>query len=285
MDYNYYFDKIELWEEGKKSFFDIHKKLEDAEFEGIMDKAFKEYDNGDKAFEAFMLPLVEKLGYPIEVLTTYFYVRISERTFDEYKRRGISENVFYDTMNEIAISSRLGFDRHDVYGIPQAPERPWDRLFLDCKLFRFERLQFEVFKAPVDTEIDGHKISKGEICINTHIQGYSPLREEDCEKSYALAREFFKKYFGIDTCVFFCVSWLLHPWLRESLSENSGIVKFQSKFKILEVTEMPQEVVQYVFFKKFDDPNLYPEDTTLRRLVKQRLIDSAPMGIALGVRL
>lgn len=285
MDYNYYFDKIGLWDEGRESFFSIHEKLKDAEFSNTLSAAFDSYDKGDKAFEAFLLPLVEKLGFPIEVLTTYFYVRISERTFEEYKKLGIGEDVFYDTMNEIAISSRLGYDRHGVYGIPQAPERDWDRLLLDCKLFRFERLQFELIEAPVDAEIDGYKISKGEPCINTHIQGYSPLREEDCEKSYALAREFFKKYFGIETCFFFCYSWLLHPWLAECLSESSGIVKFQRKFKILSIAENPKAVVSYVFFKKFEDPDLYPEDTTLQRLVKQRLKNNSPLGTAHGVRL
>lgn len=285
MDFNYYFDRIGLREEGRKSFWDIHEKLRDEKYAKTLGEAFSAYDEGDKAFEAFMLPLVDELGHPIEVLTMYFFIRISERTLAEYKVRGYDEEIFYDTMNEMEISSRLGLDRHDVYGIPQHPERPWDRLLLDCKIFRFGRLQFEIFKAPVAAEVDGKKISKGEPCINTHIQGYSPLRDEECEAAYELARKFFRKYFGIETCVFFCDSWLLHPWLSECLPESSSIVKFQSKFKILEVMQKPEEAIQYVFFKKFSDPNLYPEDTTLRRLVKQRLLDSAPLGMALGVRL
>lgn len=285
MDFNYYFDRTGLWEEGRKSFWDIHKKLEAPEFSTTLSEAFIAYDKGDEAFEAFMLPLIEKLGYPIEVLTAYFYIRISERTLEEYKARGYDEDIFYDTMNEIHISSRLGLDRHDVYGIPQSPERPWDRLLLDCKIFRFGRLQFEIFEAPADAEIDGKKISKGERCINTHIQGYSPLRDEECEAAYELAREFFKKHFGIETCFFFCHSWLLHPWLAECLSKSSGIVRFQSRYKIFEVEENAKETVHYVFFKKFDNPDLYPEDTTLQRLVKQRLIDGSPMGMGHGVRL
>ncbi len=285
MDFNYYFDRINFAEEGRRSFWDIHKKLEAPQYSNTIDEAFEAYDEGDKAFEAFMLPLVEELGHPIEVLTTYFFIRISERTLEEYKKHGISEDVFYASMDEITISSRLGLDRHDIYGIPQYPERPWDRLILDLKIFHLGRLQFEIFEAPIDAEIDGHKIAKGEKCINTHIQGYSPLRDEDCEDSYELARKFFKKYFGIENPFFFCHSWLLHPWLSECLSENSGIVKFQKRYKIFDVEENPKETVQYVFFKKFDDPYLYPEDTTLRRLVKQRLIDGAPMGMGHGVRL
>ena len=285
MDFNYYFDRIGLWEQGRKSFWDIDEKLRDEKHSNTFDEAVRAYDEGDKAFVAFMEPLVEELGHPIEVLTAYFYIRISERTLGEYKKRGWDENIFYDTMNEMEISSRLGLDRHDVYGIPQYPEREWDRLLLDCKIFRFGRLQFEIFEAPFDAEIDGKKISKGEPCINTHIQGYSPLRDEDCEAAYERAREFFGKYFGIETCFFFCHSWLLHPWLSECLSENSGIVKFQSRYKIFEVSENAKETVHYVFFKKFDDPDLYPEDTTLQRLVKQRLKSGASMGMGHGVRL
>ncbi len=285
MDFNYLFDKIDLWDEGRASFFSIDEKLKAPEFSGIMDECYASYDSGDKAFEAFMLPLVEKLGYPIEVLTLYFYARISERTLEEYKRRGIDEEIFYNSMDELAISSRLGLDRHDVYGIPQAPERPWDRLILDNKIYRLGRLQFELIECENDTEIDGHFIKKGEPCISTHIQGYSPLREEDCEAAYQQAREFFKKHYGIETCVFFCDSWLLHPWIPESLPESSGIVKFRNKYKILDTSEKPNGIIGYVFFKKQENPENYAEDTTLRRIVKERLIKGLPLGSALGVRL
>ena len=67
---------------------------------------------------------------------------------EEYEKHGISDDVFYASMDEITISSRLGLDRHDIYGIPQYPERPWDRLILDLKIFHLGRLQFEIFEAP-----------------------------------------------------------------------------------------------------------------------------------------
>ena len=285
MDFNVYLDKIGLWEEGKIAFWDIHEKLSGKGFQNIMDDAFAAYDEGDKAFEDFLETLVAKLGYPVETLTIYFYIRISERTYENYKKLGIDDEIFYSSMDDFAISSRQGVDRIGVYGIPRTPDRPWQRLILDMKIFRLGRLQFELYNSPCDVKFNDVEIKKDEPCINVHIPGYAPLKEETCEKSYELAREFFKKYFGFEKCVFVCHSWLLAPWLSESLSENSGIVRFQSKYKIVETTEDASGTILYVFAKEQENPENYPEDTTLQRLVKERILKSEPLQMSLGFRI
>lgn len=284
MDFAVCLEKIGLWDEGKNAFWEIHKKLSLPGFENTLQDAFSAYDEGDKSFEAFLETLVLPLGFPVEVLTLYFYILISERTYEEYKKLGISDEIFFSSMDDFATASHYGFDRIGVYGIPRFPDRPWHRLIFENKIYRLGRLQFELFESPVDAECDGVKIKKGETCINVHIPGYAPLCEEDCEKSYSLAREFFKKYYNIEKCFFFCHSWLLAPWLSEALSEKSGIVRFGGKYKIYDTEEDTTDTILYVFSKKCENPKDYPEDTTLQKLIKERLLKGLPLQVSKGFR-
>ena len=285
MDFTVFLEKIGIWNEGKKAFWEIHKRLSLPGFENTLKEAYKAYNEGDKVFEDFLETLVNPLGFPVEVLTLYFYIRISERTYEEYKRLGIPDEIFYPSMDDFATASHYGLDRIGIYGIPRSPDRPWHRLILENRIYRLGRLQFELMESPVDAECDGVKIKTGEPCINVHIPGYAPLCDEECEKSYSLARKFFKKYYGIENCFFFCHSWLLAPWLSEALSEKSGIVRFGSKYKIYETEEDTVDTILYVFAKKCDNPKDYPEDTTLKKLIKERLLKELPLQASKGFRI
>ncbi|MBE6912767.1 MAG: hypothetical protein E7473_09605 [Ruminococcaceae bacterium] len=285
MDFELYMQKTDMCKEGRATFYEVHKKLSEPWFENIMDQAYAAYDEGDEKFEEFLTKISGKLDVSVEFLTLYFYVRISERTYLTYKKLGICDDIFYSSMDDFEISSRLGFDRIGIYGVPRSPDRPWQRLILENKIYRLGRLQFELYESPVDAEIDGHNVKVGDTVINVHIPAFAPLREEDCEAAYALARDFFKKYHGIDACIFYCDSWLLHPWLSEELPESSGIVCFQKKYKLLKTEESPKSTLLYVFAKEYDNISDYPEDTTLRRLAKARLIKGLPLGSGHGIRL
>ena len=281
MDFEKFFKETGLWEEGIESFRLLHKKMSEKEYLEI----YEAYKKSDDAFAKRVSAYSEREGIPVEVITLYLYIRFSEYTYEEYKKRGISEDIFYNTMSDFAVTSRQSVDRGGVYGITTHPERPWLRLHLGCNLFRLGRLQFEIMESEHDVEIDGKKLRKGDKCLNVHIARYSPLDEEECEKSYAWAREFFKKNYGIETCFFFCHSWFLHPWLRDVLSESSTIIRFAAKYKLLDTEENADEVIYYVFTEKHKNIDDYPEDTSLRRSLKAYLKSGTEVGEGLGVRL
>ena len=77
----------------------------------------------------------------------------------------------------------------------------------------------------------------------------------------------------------------MDPWLEECLSENSTILRFQRKYKILEVSDNADSAVGWIFGKKLDDINDYAEDTTIRRAAKKKLLNGERIGTALGARL
>ena len=64
------------------------------------------------------------------------------------------------------------------------------------------------------------------------------MSDEECEESFNLSKEFFKKYFPeFDYKCYFCHSWLLDPTLRELLKPDSNIIKFQNRFDIIDPHE------------------------------------------------
>lgn len=287
MDFELFFDKIGLAEAGRESFRQIHKRCADAGFAQRFDRALQAYDQGDEAFAAYLEVFAQQEQLLVEVLNLYIYLRKCEQTLKQYREKGIDDTVFYDSAHAFAVCGQFLLERTGIYGISRSPHRKWMRHFFNIEIFRLGSLEFEIIQSPFDAEIDGHRISKGDPCISVHIPR-GKLNEDDCEESYALARVFFKKHYGMDTCFFHCISWLLHPWLSEDLGPGSSVVNFQSKFKILALHEGPdsiRQMIQWAFLYPCENVDEYPEDTSLRRAAKRRLKGNLPLGEATGVRL
>ncbi len=285
MDFNYLFDKIELWDMGREQFFDIHKRAENKRFSDNVKMAYLKFRRGDDVFAPFLEKFAEEEGLLPDVLNLYLFFRFTEPLYAEYKSRGYDDSVYYDSVRALAATGRTHFIRCDVCGVRQPGGRNWFRRLFSLGIFRFGRLEFEIIPAPFDAEINGESIKKGELCVTTHIPGFAKLDEELCENAYSAAREFFGKHFGIKKLFFFCDSWLLHPWLKEVLGESSGIIKFQNKYRVYTSVIDHDDVIEHVFTRFRDSVDEYPEDTSLQRIVKERLKSGAPMGTAVGVRL
>jgi hypothetical protein len=286
MDYNILFDKIDLWDAGRKVFslLDGKRKCDIGFANGVRDAllAFDESLDSFKEALAALLPISEVKE---EELILYLYLIRSEKTLAEYNKRGMGEEVFYESMLDLTMAARRCYERGGIYGLDSKVYIGWSRRVLLMEIFRLGRLEFELIPSPYDTEINGHALKKGELCINTHIPAYCPLTEEACEDAYERARTFYKKHFGIERCFFICISWLMHPWLCEDIGESSSIVRFAKKYKIFEVVDDGIAPINWVFLKKCENPCDYPEDTTIRRKLKARILEGRPFGYGVGVRL
>lgn len=283
MDFLLFFDKINLASEGRKTFFDIHKRAGDSVFANEVRAAREAFDKSDDAFAEEIAAFAERENLQVEYLNLYLYVVFAEEAFAVFKRRRISEDIFYSTFFDITIVCRVCEQKCGVYVIPQDIYRDWLRLPLMGKLYRLGRLQFELIESEYD--LPEYGLRRGDTCLSTHIPRYEPLDNSLCEESYAAARVFFKEKFGIERCVFFCDSWLLHPWLREDLPADSRIRVFSEKFSLLKVTESREEVLNWIFpFMDGTDVSTLPGDTFLRRAAIARMLENRPLGSAIGVR-
>ena len=286
MEFTTYLEKIQLQEAACQSFWELHRRCGNADFEKNLSACYEAYTQGDEAFGAALKTFAEAEGVTPEQLNLYVFLRMSEKTLEGYLAKGIGEDVFYESMYSMTICCQVCFDRTGIYGIDQAIYRRWQRYVLDGTLFRLGRLEFQLKVLDEDIEIGTVKVPAGETVISVHIPRYLPLKEEDCEKSYACAREFFRRYYGMETCVFVCHSWLLHPWMQECLPETSAIIRFQKKFKLLRVEQNVDSAVSWIFPGYEGKPvSEYPADTSLRRAAIDRIRRGMPIGTAFGVRL
>ena len=247
--------------------------------------AWKKYSEGDEAFLAFLEECERERGTEMGYLVLYFYLLFGEHTYEICKKRGIPEKNFIWLMSAYPAVSIINHGQTGKYGLGLPIYRSFMRRYVEAVIFFLVRLEFEVISSPLDFELEGRKIKKGETVLNVHIPRDMPLTEELCEESYRQAKEFFRRHFDIVDPVFVCESWLCDPWLEECLKESSSILNFQRKFKILETTDDADDAIGWIFGKKLDNINDYPEDTTIRRAAKRKLLAGERIGTALGARL
>lgn len=287
MDFELFFEKIQFAQVGKDDFYKIHARSNSPAFADSFQQALKEYEKGDEDFAAYLEIFAQQEQLSVEILNMYIYLRKCEKALEQFRARGIDDSVFYDSAYSFTVCGDWLMKHEGIYGISRSPHRKWMRHFFNIEIFRLGRLEFEYMHSGYDAEIDGHILRKGDPCVGVHIPA-GKLSTAECEEAYALARKFFKQQYGMDTVIFFCVSWLLHPWLGEDLAPNSGIVDFQKRFKLLAVHETPQsmqQMLQWAFLHPCENINDYPEDTSLRRALKKRLLENRPLGEASGIRL
>ena len=163
----------------------------------------------------------------------------------------------------------------------------WGSYFMRCHLVRLGRLQYE-FGRKHYSQYD--ELFEGETAyVYIHIpRADNGLQPEDVDASLQLAAERLKQYFPETegkTVVFCTQTWLLSPELREILKPTSNIVQFQNRFHIAEVTESVQPFIGFGFKKDYQpgmDFSALPEDTSLRRELKARLLRGEKLHVGFG---
>ena len=96
-------------------------------------------------------------------------------------------------------------------------------------------------------------------------------------------REAYRFYRGM-TRLFTCHSWLLSPVLREILPESANIVRFGLDYGEVRFDPDDRQCEERVFGfgRVTDDFASYPQDTSLRRAVRERLLAGGKMGAGAG---
>ncbi len=206
----------------------------------------------------------------------------AKHTRDLYRKKGISDEIFFDTMSDIRIWSENFRKKTGLVGLENIG---WIQNHLNCKIFRLGRLQFQPFPFYLPPYVLKNKnvhanIRIGETVLNVHIPQGEKLLKEECEKSFSMAEGFFE---SLPYKAFICDSWLLCERNREFMSEDSNIIRFSEMFEILGSSEFSSQTVERVFGKKERDPLLYPENTTLQRQCKAYILSGGKPGTGFGI--
>ncbi|MDO4298225.1 MAG: acyltransferase domain-containing protein [Lachnospiraceae bacterium] len=190
------------------------------------------------------------------------------RTYEDYRRLGISEQIFVDTMKcfprfvgeHMASYGRYGFDRSF-----------WTPRQIASRLFRIGELEYEM------------TVEEGKKVISIHIPSDAVLVREKLHDSYLCAKNFFAgKFPDYGSAEMVCESWLLAPELKYVLPEQSRILEFQKEFRLTEVAYGDNEYLEWIFKRRDIPLEQLPENTSLQRNLKKYLISGGKVGIGFG---
>lgn len=209
-----------------------------------------------------------------------FFLDWGVKLKEQYDALGIPEQVFWDGMKDIAIWAEDYYEKH---GVPGFSEWGWVATTLSLKVFRLGRLQFEPMQLETAILCDGHTYPEGTTVLNVHIPAGEPLDVHAVQASMEYAPAFFRTYFQKTGVLFICHSWLLSPQLKELLEENSRILQFQNLFSVYEV-DQERQAEERVFGHLEENPESYPEETSLQKKMKASLLAGKNFGMGRGIR-
>ena len=194
----------------------------------------------------------------------YVFIAAVPSARELHAARGVSEQISWDTLQDVALSVESYRRRN---GRPGFNSAFWMAQHFRGGIFRLGRLQYNFWHVVFDPPA-GSGFEKDDPCLGVHIPALGPLVPEACDASFAQAREFFPKHFPErKDKVATCGSWLLDPQLAEYLPGDSNIIRFQRRFTPAPGWSMPgnDDVIRFVFGYLPETIDDLPQTTTLER--------------------
>lgn len=196
-------------------------------------------------------------------------LRCALKTWQNYQRLGIGEDIFVDTMK---VFSRFVQEHQASFGVYGFDRDWWTARQLSLTLVRLGELEYE------------RKIENGKPCIHVHIPSDARLLTPLLQESYQKALRFFSRFFPDYASVYmYCHSWLLSPALPKVLPEGSHILEFQRAFVLQGVDEENDSFLEWVFKRKDIPLSKLPENTSLQRNLKRYVLEGGKVGEGIGL--
>lgn len=199
-------------------------------------------------------------------------------TKQRYIELGISNDIFIDTMKDIAIWC----ENNNNKGLKNYA---WIQNHLKSELFRIGRLQYQIFVCN-DNSLDYRKLpfSKGDNTLYVHIPQGEKLNYSKCIDSLKKAKKFFENYFkDYEYRFFICESWLLYENNWEFMKPSCNILQFQSLFDIVVSSPDDRQAIERIFKKRRFIKKFYPENTSLQQNAKQYMMAGNKLGTGFGI--
>lgn len=190
-------------------------------------------------------------------------------SFDTYKKRNISEEIYIATMKGF---SRMLRETYDATGKWCFDRQWWTIRQAGCHLFRVGELEYETIP------------SNGGWIVSIHIPSDARFSPEDVDRSLSAAEGFFAAHFPeMEILEYRCSSWLLDPQLRTMLRAGSHILSFQDRFTIQNVGTPGDDFLLWVYRTFSPDIQALPENTSLQRNLKRHLLSGGKVYSVTGI--
>ena len=203
-----------------------------------------------------------------KILTCYLLA--AAKTRENYARIGISDNVFFDTVGCFPRFIGETLERKGVLAFDRAQ---WAYRHLNMTLLRVGTLEYE------RREREGVRVNA------IHIPSDADLSPATLDASLKEARRLTRAHFpDYAEAPFTCESWLMGECLCELLPKASKILQFKGRFDILQRHPESDAYLPFIFHRAdCSDYRTLPEDTSLQRNVKARLLNGRGVDGAFGV--
>jgi hypothetical protein len=209
----------------------------------------------------------------------YVFVAALPHARAHHRERGIPADVSRRTLADLGRNMAVYRRRHGRAGVEALR---WLTHHFRGELYQLGRLQFERARHGERTAralaAAGLDVALGAPCLNLHVPDFlGPLSPAACDRSLALAGEFFARYYPEERYrAVLCHSWLLDPQLKRYLSEDSNIVRFQERFRVAREGTEPSDMEPVRFV--FGDPELEVESLPRRTSVERAVGDHLRAG-------
>ena len=212
-----------------------------------------------------------------------FMLECTGYLLQKYKENNLSDQMFYDAMQDISCKTRECLKFKNVFGTFVAE---WQSDFFNLKRFAFGRLQFDVSTNWDEAfKVGDHIIENRELVLCCHIPSMGPLLHEQCLESYKMAYNHFKNELNGGILVVRCDSWLLMPDYMEIFKNSSpNIFRFAQDFEIITVSYSETFGAAWrVFNAEATDDNidLLPQNTKLQKGFVEHIKNGSGIGILL----
>lgn len=215
--------------------------------------------------EAGFEQLKEMLGEdPDGMKQLYALLQMTDATWARYMEKGISREIFAETMKFIP---RFLRSLHRQIGRWKFAQGWWFWREVAMVEFRVGCLEYEL------VEEENRRF------ISLHIPSDADMRKESIDRSMAQFGAFLQAYYPAwRNLPWECDSWMMCPALEKLLPENSNILAFQRRFDVLEVNEDSLGVLEWVFPGHEEVSDALPENTSLQRNMKKWLLEGNKVG-------
>lgn len=255
--------RIDLPENTQKIAIAIYQKIcSDKDIKAGFDTAITEYLDKAAAFstESFSKELASRLDEHYYTVHMVFILGCALALKPKYDKKGISEEVYHDTMKDI--TWKIG-ECEKLHGITGIASFGWYHNIVSMTTFKLGRLEFA--KGTYAWEDYKSYVKKGDTVYACHIPSAGPLTPDSVTDSLRRAYSFFgcEKYLIVT-----CSTWMLATSVyNEVFPENSNLRQFYECFDIIDEKEDPNDSNLWrVFYKPVGTPvDELPQDTTLQK--------------------
>jgi len=287
---NQMLDRCRFPEEAKVFFNDladrVTKEGHEEEFLFINDFYFSSGLDTGKTEDRLEV-LSAKMGVSVYSMWMLHLLIAAERAKPLYDKRGVSDEVFFDTFSDLRAKALECMEEYGIWGTFVAG---WYGLFYSCRIIKFGRLEYEdgeYYRENPSTYVCGDiSVPCGTPMKGIHIPSSGePFDLEARLESYRMAYEFYTKETGLDYLVCDCGSWLIYEPYEKLLPEKSNIRSFMHDFDIIKNKDEENFHDNWRLFGKYHRLPVeeYPEDTAMRRAFKKYLLEGNTVGEGIGM--